>query len=144
EICQRLDGLPLALELAAARIKILAPHHILDRLGHRLELLNRGPQDLPERQQTLRALIDWSYDLLAPTEQNLLVRLAVFAGGCDLDAAEAVCLDEEEEAQPTEQRTGSAELLNRLADLADKSMLRLTSNESGELRFSMLEILREY
>lgn len=142
QICRQLDGLPLALELAAARIKILTPQLILDRLGHRLELLNRGPQDLPERQQTLRALIDWSYDLLEPAERKLLARLAVFAGGGALAAVDAICWDEAEQGPDmVEQATLR---LNKLTDLADKSMLQLTPDLTGELRFSILETLREY
>ncbi|MGI8913059.1 MAG: ATP-binding protein [Chloroflexota bacterium] len=90
DICRRLDGLPLAIELAAARIKLLPPRALLDRLDHRLTLLTGGPRDLPERQRTLRAAISWSYDLLAPAEQALFRHLGAFVGGCTLDAVEAV------------------------------------------------------
>src|SRR5207249_5411210 len=87
EICHRLDGLPLAIELAAARTRLFPPQALLSRLGRRLPLLTGGARDLPGRQQTLRNAIAWSYDLLAPSEQRLFTQLAVFAGGCDLVAA---------------------------------------------------------
>ena len=92
-ICRRLDGLPLAIELAAARVKLLSPQAILGRLEKRLDLLTGGAHDLPARQRTLRDAIDWSYNLLEPSEQALLARLGVFAGGCSLEVAEAVCGD---------------------------------------------------
>src|SRR5262249_51477970 len=92
-VCRRLDGVPLALELAAARVTALHPSQIAERLDERFKLLNAGRRSAVERQQTLRATIDWSYDLLTPTERVALDRLAVFAGGCTLDAAEAVLAD---------------------------------------------------
>jgi predicted ATPase len=124
EICRRLDGLPLAIELAAARIKVLRSAQILERLGRSLDLLTTGARDAPERQQTLRATIDWSYDLLDDAEQRLFAQLSVFAGSLDLQAAEAVC-----EAD-----------LDTLAALVDKSLLR----RADDGRFFMLETIREY
>jgi len=137
EICVRLDGLPLALELAAARSKLLSPQELLARLAHRLELLTGGPQDLPERQQTLRNTILWSYQLLDAPEQRLFRRLSVFAGGCTLQAAEAVCaaLDGVE---------GAGHLLERVTSLLDKSLLRTVQQEGKESRLVMLQTIREY
>jgi predicted ATPase len=123
EICRRLDGLPLAIELAAARVKMLPPDALLARLDQRLPLLTGGARDAPERQQTLRATISWSYDLLDEHEQELLASLSVFAGGWTLEAAEAVCDCE----------------LETLASLVDKSLVR-----ERDGRFSMLETIREY
>ena len=116
EIAQRLDGLPLALELAAARIKVLSSAQILERLGQSLDVIGVGPADLPTRQRTLRATIDWSFDLLDTDEQALLRKLSVFAGGFDLEAAEVV---------------GGGEL-ETLASLVDKSLIR----QAGEGRFT--------
>jgi len=92
-VCRRLDGLPLALELAAARLRLLSPEALLERLDHALQVLTSGPRDNPERQQTLRGTIDWSHSLLADSEQRLFRRMAVFAGGCTLADVEAVCAD---------------------------------------------------
>jgi predicted ATPase len=123
EICRRLDHLPLALELAAARVKALSPPQILERLDQRLPLLTGGPRDAPERQRTLRATIAWSHDLLSPEEQTPFGRLSVFSGGCTLAAAEDIC--------------GAG--LDTLQSLVDKSLLRF-----DEERFEMLETIREY
>jgi predicted ATPase/DNA-binding SARP family transcriptional activator len=130
EICVRLDGLPLAIELAAARAKLLSPQALLKRLEHRLDVLTGGPRDAPMRQQTLRATIDWSYGLLGPDEQKLFALLAVFVGGCTLDAAEAVC--------------GSDDLLAGLSTLVDNNLLRQQEQPDGEPRFTMLETIRDY
>jgi non-specific serine/threonine protein kinase len=124
EICRRLDGLALALELAAARTKVLRSEQILERLGKSLELLSAGARDAPERQRTLRATIDWSYDLLSDDEKEVFRRLAVFAGSFDLEAAEEVCDPD----------------IDAIASLVDKSLLRQTV----EGRFFMLETIREY
>jgi predicted ATPase len=132
-ICTRLDGLPLALELAAAHCKLLAPQALLRRLGSRLGLLTGGARDLPARQQTLRATLAWSYDLLEASERALFRRLAVFVGGCTLEAAAAVC-----------HAPGHPDVLEGLAALADKNLLRLEQQAEGEPRFGMLETIQEY
>lgn len=128
ELCVRLDGLPLAIELAAARIRLFSPQALLGRLEQRLELLTGGPRDLPARQQTLRNTIDWSHDLLVPDEQRLFSRLAVFAGGCSLEAAEAVC----------------DATLDSLDALVDNNLMRQVELTGGEPRFAMLESIRAY
>jgi predicted ATPase len=135
EICRRLDGLPLAIELAAARVKILPPGELLARIERPLELLTGGARDLPERQQTLRQTIRWSYDLLPPAEQKLFRRLSVFAGGCTLEAAEAVCNTSEDLG---------IDLLEGMASLVDNSLLVQRVSPAGESRFHMLETFREY
>ena len=135
-ICVQLDGLPLAIELAAARLDLLAPQALLDRLEHRLALLTRGPRDLPARQQTLRATLQWSYDLLDAPEQRLFRQLAVFVGGCTLEVAEAICRE-----------PGESEItvLDGLNSLLDKNLLQRQSvRENEEPRFMMLETIREY
>jgi predicted ATPase/DNA-binding CsgD family transcriptional regulator len=136
EICRRLDGLPLALELAAARIRLLSPQALLARLERRLPFLTGGGSDLPERQRTLYRTIDWSYRFLTGQEQQLFNRLAVFAGSWDLPAAEAVI----------GALVGSLvfDVLDGLMGLADKSLLRQHEGLDGEPRFAMLDTLREY
>ncbi|MCA1597832.1 MAG: tetratricopeptide repeat protein, partial [Chloroflexi bacterium] len=134
EICARLDGLPLAIELAAARVKILSPEALLQRLGRRLQLLTGGARDLPARQQTLRSTMDWSYALLTAEEQALLQRVGVFVGVWTIEAAAALCA-------VTEDR--ELAILDGLQSLVDKSLVRQVGRE-GEQRFTMLETIREY
>jgi predicted ATPase len=142
-ICQKLDGLPLAIELAAARVKLFPPKALLDRLDRRLQLLRGGARDLPERQQTLHDAVTWSYDLLGAGEQALFRRLAVFAGGCSLEAVEAVCGSEEDEWVENS-------VLEMLASLVDNSLLvsrsesSMRQEEDEQPRFTMLETIREY
>jgi predicted ATPase/transcriptional regulator with XRE-family HTH domain len=140
EICVRLDGLPLAIELAAAHSKLFSPQALLARLDHRLNLLTAGPRDLPPRQQTLRDEIAWSYGLLSVDEQLLFARLAVFVGGWSLDAAQFVCAAN---APPQEPAAASQHLLDGLAALLDQNLLH-QEEIHGEQRFSMLETIREY
>ncbi len=135
EICARLDGLPLAIELAAARIKLLSPSALRAHLESRLQLLTGGARDLPARQQTLRATIDWSHDLLNESEQKLFRRLSVFAGGCTLEAVEAVC--------NTKEDLGLG-VLDGMAALVDQSLVQRVETAEGESRFAMLETIREY
>ncbi|MGA9577878.1 MAG: AAA family ATPase [Terrimicrobiaceae bacterium] len=137
EICLRLDGLPLAIELATARISLFSPQALLERLGSRLKLLRGGARDLPVRQQTLRDTIDWSYELLDSGEQRLFALLSVFRG-CTFAAVEVVAsgmkrLDE----------TG-VDILDGLTSLVDKSLIRRADQGTGEPRLLMLETIREY
>jgi len=134
-ICVRLDGLPLAIELAAARIKHFSPQTLLSRLEQGLSILSGGARDLPTRQQTLRATIAWSYELLSPEEQQLFRRFAVFVDGCTWEAAEEVCAAA---GAPKE------DILEGLASLVDKSLLRQEDRAEGETRFWMLQTLREF
>ena len=127
ELCERLDNLPLALELAAARTKLFSPWQLLERLGQRLDLF-KGGRDADPRQRTLRATIEWSYDLLTPEEQHLFARFSVFAGGCAYDAAEEICGADEDTLQ----------------SLLDKSLLRRRPGLAGEPRFWMLETIRQF
>src|SRR6516164_2186599 len=135
ELCVQLDGLPLAIELAAARIKLLSPQALLARLGSRLELLTSPAQDVPTRQQTLRNTMSWSYRLLEAAEQRLFRRLCVFVGGATLEAVEAVCGERDE-------RAGWA--LDGVASLLDKSLLQQTEHEGEEARLVLLGTIREY
>src|SRR5215207_8989962 len=135
EICSRLDGLPLAIELAAARIKLLPPQAMLSRLGNRLKLLTGGARNLPERQRTLRNAIAWSHEMLDEGEKTLFARLAVFSGGSTLEAIEAVC-DAEGDLP--------VDALDGVSSLLDKSLLRQEEGLEGEPRFAMLETIREY
>jgi predicted ATPase/class 3 adenylate cyclase len=135
EICYRLEGLPLALELAAARVRLLSPPALLAHLQRRLPLLTGGPLDAPARQRALRSTLDWSYGLLGPAEQALFARLAVFAGGCALPAAERVSDGEVE---------SSDSVLDGLASLIDTSLLQQEPASDAEPRYAMLETVREY
>jgi predicted ATPase len=135
EICSRVDGLPLAIELAAARVKMLPLPGILTRLESRLHLLTAGARDLPHRQQTLRNTIDWSYGLLSEAEQKLLRRLSVFRGGCTLEGAEAV--------SNTKDDLGG-DIFDLMSSLVDKSLIQQRQEEKNEARFRMLETIREY
>jgi predicted ATPase/transcriptional regulator with XRE-family HTH domain len=139
EICRRVEGLPLALELAAVRVKFLSPAALLTRLERRLPLLSGGPRDAPDRQRTMRDTIAWSHDLLTPEEQTLFRRLAVFAGGIPLEAAEVVGARSAPLSPPS--------VLEGLATLLDQSLLRQyepAAPSTGEARFAMLETVREY
>ena len=135
QICAHLDGLPLAIELAAARIKILTPQAILDRLGSRLDFLKGGARDLPARHQTLRQAIGWSYDLLTDDEKAFFRRIAVFTGGCTLEAVEQVSGG---------MGAPGADALDAVTALVDKSLLRQEEGPEAEPRFVMLETIREY
>jgi predicted ATPase len=135
ELCYRLDGIPLAIELAAARVKVLTPDQISQRLDDRFRLLSVGSRTAVPRQQTLRALVDWSYDLLSDQDKALFRRLSVFAGGWTLEAAEAVC---------TADPIGPGELLDRLSALVDKSLVLAGEQPDGQMRYRLLETLREY
>ena len=133
QIAARLDGLPLAIELAASRLKILSPEALLERLGQRLSVLTGGARDLPERQRTIRSTIQWSHDLLQAEERRLFAHLATFTGGWSLEAAEAICgpgLD--------------LEVLDGLGTLLDQSLVRRGEDGDGEPRFTMLETIREF
>jgi non-specific serine/threonine protein kinase len=150
EIVRRLDGLPLAIELAAARVGHLPPTALLTRLERRLPLLTSGARDAPARQRTLRDTIAWSYELLPPEEQVLFRHLAVFAGGCTLDAAEDIARRAEGDGQDDASmsfaslRPSSSTVLDGVASLVAKSLLRQEEGAGGEPRYAMLETVREY
>jgi non-specific serine/threonine protein kinase len=150
EICRRLDGLPLAIELAAAWVDMLPPQAMLARLDRRLPLLTEGPRDAPARHQTMRAAIAWSHDLLSPVEQALFRRLAVFAGGFSLEAAEWVAGEHQEVATPVSSPAACGEVLNItsvlevISALCHKSLLHFVGAAPGEARYTMLQTLREF
>jgi predicted ATPase/DNA-binding SARP family transcriptional activator len=131
-ICRRLDGLPLALELAASRLRLFTPQQLLDRLNSRLNALGSGSRAAANRQQSLRATIDWSYDMLEPVDRLLFARLSIFAGGWTLEAADAICADER-----------CSDLVAGLESLLEKNLIR-TIEEESQMRFAMLETIREY
>lgn len=133
EICVRLDGLPLAIELAAAQVKLFRPQALLSQLESRLTALKDGPRGLPERQRTLRGAIDWSHELLDNAEKTLFARLSVFQGGRTIEAVEAVCCHDL-----------AIDVLEGLASLLNKNLLRLEDGREGEPRFTMLETIHEY
>jgi predicted ATPase/class 3 adenylate cyclase len=134
-LCRRLDGIPLAIELAAARVRSLSPEDLVSRLDQRFKLLTHGSRAALQRQQTLRSTIDWSYDLLTPTERHALDRLSVFAGSCDLGAAEAVLPDDELDA---------TDVLDVLGHLVDKSLVVVDDTDDGSVRYRLLETIRQY
>ncbi len=136
-ICIRLDGLPLAIELAAARIKVLPPQALLARLGQRLAVLTSGAQDVPEHQKTLRNTIEWSYQLLDAQEQLLFQQISAFVGGCTFQALEAVCIELDTDST-------AGQVLDGVASLIDKSLLQQVEQEEEEPRLVMLETIREY
>ncbi|MFF9149341.1 BTAD domain-containing putative transcriptional regulator [Streptomyces sp. NPDC014861] len=150
EICRRLDGLPLAIELAAARLRLLTPRQIADRLDDRFRLLTSGARTLLPRQQTLRAVVDWSWDLLDPAERSLLRRVSVFTGGWDLPAAEAVDAPisapapHGTETEPTRSALTTVTTLSTLGALVDKSLVIATPADDGAMRYRLLETIHEY
>ena len=145
ELCVRLDGLPLALELAAARVDVLTPQGIVARLDRPLELLTADGEDLPARHLTMRRTVGWSYDLLAPHEQKLFRRLAIFAAGCLADGATAVCAEDyTDDESPEVFGASHLGILSGLSALASKSLLRRETQTDGDLRFGMLETIRAF
>jgi predicted ATPase len=135
EICRRLDGIPLAIELAAAWLRVLSPEALHNRLSNRLDVLSGGARDLPERQQTLRGTIGWSYDRMEPWEKDLFAQVSIFAGGFDVTAVEAVCDTE---------RLPQQDALSGVSTLVECSMVQLANDVADQPRFRMLETIREY
>ena len=144
EICRRLEGLPLAIELAAARVRILSPAAMLRRLESRLGLLTGGPRNLPARQQTMRDTIEWSYSLLDEYEQALFRRLSVFVRGCTLESAETIALGDKESGHGSTLPEIGIDVLDGLFSLVNESLIRQIESGTGETRYSMLELIREY
>ena len=145
QICQQLDGIPLAIELAAARVQLLDVAQIADRLGDSLQLLTRGSREAVPRHQTMRATLDWSYALLPPREQLLFQRLAVFAGGFTLETTEAICADESINLQSNAETLSGSSVLDVLANLVDKSLVLIAERAPGEaVRYRLLEPIRQY
>ncbi|MGW2118405.1 ATP-binding protein [Streptomyces zhihengii] len=158
EICRRLDGMPLAIELAAARLRMLTPRQIADRLDDRFRLLTTGSRTVLPRQQTLRAVVDWSWDLLADDERAVLRRLSVFAGGCDLEAAESVCAATAATAAAAETAVSAgsagapapstglraADVAEAVGALVDKSLVVAEPADDGRMRYRLLETVAEY
>ncbi|MEU7115587.1 BTAD domain-containing putative transcriptional regulator [Streptomyces sp. NPDC046182] len=145
EICRRLDGLPLAIELAAARLRLLTPRQIADRLDDRFRLLTSGARTVLPRQQTLRAVVDWSWDLLDAPERAVLRRLSAFTGGCGLEAAEAVCTAPVGPAgEASEPAAPQVETLDVLGSLVDKSLVVAAPADDGTMRYRLLETVAEY
>ena len=142
QVCARLDGLPLAIELAAARVQILTVQQIAQRLDDRFRLLTGGSRTSVPRHQTLSALIGWSYELLSEPERRLLQRLSVFAGGWTLEAAEAICADEG--APPEASRAHPSEILQLLGQLAGKSLILAEPGPGSTMRYRLLETIRQY
>ena len=134
QVCQRLDGIPLAIELAAARVRMLSVEQIAAHLDDAFRLLTGASRTAMSRHQTLRALIDWSYDLLTQPERTMLLRLSVFSGGWTLNAAEAVIPD----------RPGALDVLNLLSQLVDKSLVLVEQEKSPEVRYRLLDTIRQY
>jgi len=140
-ICRHLDGIPLAIELAAARVKVLDIEQIAARVDDSLQLLTRGHRAAAPRHQTMRAALDWGYRLLSPREQALFRRLAIFAGGFTLDAVETICIDQ----SPEEFSVRAGDVLDELSDLVDKSLVVIAEREPGEaVRYRLLEPIRQY